>query len=419
MKARGHHLFDNDAKPFFWLADTAWNLWCRGTPEEWDTYLAARKEQGFNTIQFVAGWWRGCTQPVHGRTFDVVDGRVVFDEAAMQTLDLLMGKIRDAGLVAAPIMLWTLMDYDPGQVYSEDQCIEIARMLRQRYDAPNVVWLLGGDGRYEAPEVQARWKRIGRAVFADAPHALATLHPCGVSWVGDDFADEPWYRLVTIQSGHGASEDHLRFLVDGQYAQAWRRIDKPFINLEPNYEDVRSYRTGQRLTDYHVRRASWWSLLVAPPAGVTYGISSIWIWARQADEIAENHSDNWVGQPWHDELDTPGARSMTVLRQVFDKLPWTRLRPAPHRLTSQPGHDDVESWQAVAATDQGDCVVVYAPRGGEVALNVAELPGGLRVHEVDPRTGQWVDRGPLRADGDTAVLSLPAGAQQDGLLVMM
>jgi hypothetical protein len=329
MKTSHHHIIGTDGQPFFWLADTAWNLWCRGTPDEWDTYLAARKRQGFTAIQFVAGWWRGCSQPIHGKTFDVVDGELIFDEKALRSLDLLMQKIRDAGLVASPVMLWTLMNYDPGQVLSEEQCIEVGRRLLERYDADNVVWLLGGDGNYTAPQVEARWKRIGRAVFADQPDAMATLHPCGVTWVGDAFAAEPWYRLATIQSGHGARENNLRFLVSGDYASAWTRLDMPFINLEPNYENARSYGDRKHLTAYHVRRASHWSLLVAPPAGVTFGINSIWIWASSPNETAERHENAWVGQPWHQELDTPGARSMTVLRAFFESLPWTRLKPAP------------------------------------------------------------------------------------------
>jgi hypothetical protein len=419
MKTSHHHIIGTDGQPFFWLADTAWNLWCRGTPDEWDTYLAARKRQGFTAIQFVAGWWRGCSQPIHGKTFDVVDGELIFDEKALRSLDLLMQKIRDAGLVASPVMLWTLMNYDPGQVLSEEQCIEVGRRLLERYDADNVVWLLGGDGNYTAPQVEARWKRIGRAVFADQPDAMATLHPCGVTWVGDAFAAEPWYRLATIQSGHGARENNLRFLVSGDYASAWTRLDMPFINLEPNYENARSYGDRKHLTAYHVRRASYWSLLVAPPAGVTFGINSIWIWARSPNETAERHENAWVGQPWHQELDTPGARSMTVLRAFFESLPWTRLKPAPQRLSHQPGNDDVENWQAVAATPEGDCLVAYAPRGGDIQLDVGGLEPGLGVYAVDPMSGEWTDRGKLAADGGAMTFRLPAGPERAGLLVLM
>ena len=414
MKTADYHLTDDRGRPFFWLADTAWNLWCKGTPDEWDEYLSVRKAQGFTAIQFVAGWWRGSTRPIHGRPFDLEDGSLVYDEAAWESLDLLFEKIRAHGLVASPIMLWTLTDIDPGQVLSEAQCIEVARRQRERWDGPDVVWLLGGDGNYTSPEAEARWKRIGRAVFADAPDAIATLHPCGVTWVGDAFADEPWYRIATIQSGHGSSEHDLRFLVDGEYSKAWARLRMPFLNLEPNYEDARSYHERKHLTAYHVRRASYWSLLLAPPAGVTYGIGSIWMWATAEGEIAENHDGSWPGRPWREDLRTPGAESMTVLAEFFRKLPWTDLRPAPELLARQPGTQDVESWQTVAATADRRCIVVYAPNGGPVDLVREEIPRAKTLHSVDPASGGWTAIG-----NPEDLAGTPASPGTDRLFVVM
>lgn len=413
MTTSDYHLLDETGKPFFWLADTAWNLWCKGTEDQWDEYLSVRKAQGFNTIQFVAGWWRGSTQPIHGRPFDLKDGELVYDEAAWQSLDLLFEKIRDHGLIASPIMLWTLTDIDPGQVLSEEQCIAVAKKQFDRWNGPGVVWLLGGDGNYEAPEIEERWKRIGRAVFGDASESVATLHPCGVSWVGDAFGSEPWYQIATIQSGHGSADKDVAFLVDGEYAKAWQRLRMPFINLEPNYEDARSYHEEKSFTAYHVRRASYWSLLLAPPAGVTYGIGSVWMWATTEGEIAENHSDNWAGNPWDQDLYTPGAESMTILKEIFEKLPWTELRPAPELLARQPGLEDLRAWQAVAATADRSCVVVYAPKGGPIELEPESVSADLTVHSVDPASGRWQEIGK-----PSVLSSVEASPDADRLFVL-
>lgn len=415
MNTSGYYLTDENGSPFFWLADTAWNLWCRGTPEEWDEYLAHRAAQGFNTIQFVGGWWRGSMNPIHGRPFDLDGGKLVYNESAWESLDLLFEKIHGTGMVAAPIMLWTLTDIDPGQVLSEEQCIEVARRQVERWNAPNVVWLLGGDGNYTSPEAEARWKRIGRAVFGDREDVLATLHTSGVTWVGDAFAEEPWYKLATIQSGHGSVDDNLRFLVDGEYARAHERLKMPFLNLEPNYEDARSYIERKHLTAYHVRRASYWSLLVAPPAGVTYGIGSIWMWACQDGEIAENHDESWVGKPWREDLDTPGAHSMTVLRAFFEKLPWTRLRPAQELLVRQPGRVDLEAWQAIAATPEGDCFVAYTPKRNALRVDASKMKSGLTLYVVDPVNGEWSEHSELDVGGEVEVSA--EGEADDALVI--
>src|SRR3954447_5751949 len=47
-------LVTTDGKPFFWLGDTAWELFHRLNREEADHYLNARAQQGFTVIQAVA-----------------------------------------------------------------------------------------------------------------------------------------------------------------------------------------------------------------------------------------------------------------------------------------------------------------------------------------------------------------------------
>ncbi|MEY4931572.1 MAG: hypothetical protein RI909_2296, partial [Bacteroidota bacterium] len=43
-----------DGKPFFWLGDTAWELFHRLSREEADLYLKNRADKGFTVIQAVA-----------------------------------------------------------------------------------------------------------------------------------------------------------------------------------------------------------------------------------------------------------------------------------------------------------------------------------------------------------------------------
>src|SRR4051794_20024745 len=47
-------LVTEDGKPFFWLGDTAWEIFHRLKREEADRYLQKRAAQGFNVIQAVA-----------------------------------------------------------------------------------------------------------------------------------------------------------------------------------------------------------------------------------------------------------------------------------------------------------------------------------------------------------------------------
>ena len=176
-------------------------------------------------------------------------------------------------------MLWAYAPEDPGQTLSHEDAVALCRYMRARWEAYHVVWLLGGDGHY-AGEGAVRWKRLGRSVFdARAPGRSAplqarpvTMHPCGLSWVTEEFRHEPWFDFHGYQSGHGDSDEHLRWLQKGPPGEPWQRPPvHPIINLEPNYETHKAYHSGGAFSDYHVRRAAYWSLLATPSAGVTYG----------------------------------------------------------------------------------------------------------------------------------------------------
>ena len=54
ISANQRYLQTADGKPFFWLGDTAWELFHRLTREEAEKYLKNRADKGFTVIQAVA-----------------------------------------------------------------------------------------------------------------------------------------------------------------------------------------------------------------------------------------------------------------------------------------------------------------------------------------------------------------------------
>lgn len=54
VSADKRFLQTSDGKPFFWLGDTAWELFHRLNREEAEMYLKNRAEKGFTVIQAVA-----------------------------------------------------------------------------------------------------------------------------------------------------------------------------------------------------------------------------------------------------------------------------------------------------------------------------------------------------------------------------
>ena len=53
VSADKHYLLTTSGKPFFWLGDTAWELFHRLSREEADLYLQDRAKKGYTVIQAV------------------------------------------------------------------------------------------------------------------------------------------------------------------------------------------------------------------------------------------------------------------------------------------------------------------------------------------------------------------------------
>jgi hypothetical protein len=403
-------LAHNDGTPFFWLGDTAWNGVIRGDDGNWQRYLQTRARQRFNVIQFVCSHWRGDALDEAGEAACSEDHPIRVNPAFFRRLERRVAMINELGLVAAPVVLWSLLKTDVGYKLAEEDALKLASYIVSRYDAYQVVWLLGGDGSYQEIGLD-RWKRIGRAVFELGHDRLVTLHPCGLNWVGEEFRGEDWYDIIGYQSGHGDSDDDLRWLVAGPPATDWDHEPQlPVMNLEPNYETATGYQHRTVFTDYHVRRAAYWSLLVSPTAGLTYGHDAIWNW-NSVTGPSEGHGDWHDGAvpPWHSGLETPGTRCMTVMRGILERLPWTDLRPCQSVLAEQPGDQDVKAFTAAARTADGT-VAVYAPCGGVVRFSREAGVGGP-VRLVDPRTGE------SRTVADAAGEAVPTPDSRDWLVV--
>lgn len=163
----------------------------------------------------------------------------------------------------------------------------------------------------------------------------------------------------------------------------------PYEGDNPHYETHLSYHIQRRFTDREVRRAAYWSLLVSPPAGVSYGHNAIWTWSERP-EVPEGHDRLGLVPPWHEGIDAPGVRSMAILQEFFDALPWTTLCPSPDLLVEQPGREAPERFVAAARTEDGRLGVLYLPVGGEARLDLSRLNAPSAARWFNPRTGEWM-----------------------------
>ena len=208
------------------------------------------------------------------------------------------------------------------------------------------------------------------------------MHPQGMQSYVEVYKDEKWLDIIGYQSGHGDNDATLNWIHSGPIAREAKQFTtRPFINLEPPYEDHIAYHSKQRHTDFTVRRASYWSLLNAPTAGLTYGAHGVWSWEIEPKEPLL-HKGTGIAKPWFDAMKLPGSQQMKFMHEFFASLKWWDLRPDPTLIETQ--SSDPAKFIAAAKTVNGDVAVLYFPSGGEVEINA-----GLQAQWFDPRNGQW------------------------------
>jgi len=415
------YLMHEDQTPFLFLGDTAWNGALLSSDSEWDTYIKERTRQKFTAVQWVATQWRASPKGDRdGQLAYTGTDKITINPAFFQRLDKKVEALNKAGLLSVPVMLWAINGgsnpkINPGVSLPDDQAILLARYMVARWAGDDVLWILAGDGDYRGEKAD-RWKKIGRAVFGDIPqHAPVTLHPGGMHWYWNEFKDEKWLDIIGFQSGHGDDDKTLRWLQEGPPAEDWTRLPhRPFINLEPPYENHIAYQSKKPITADAARRAIYWSLLNTPTAGVTYGGHGVWGW-DDGKNPPTDHPGTGTPQPWDKALKMPGAEQMAHLHDFFASIDWFRLRPTPIFVVNNPGAAKPEKFVAAARTDQKDQMIVYVPEDRTIEIKLASLPPSPNVTWINPRSGE---KSPAVAVVTTDTCQFPTPSEGDWILLM-
>lgn len=411
-------LVHEDGTPFFWLGDTAWELFHRLTVEEAERYLENRRAKGFTVIQTVALAERdGHREPNPYGELPLIDlDPARPNDKYFQHVDAIVRIAREKGIVLAIQPTWgayVLPLWAAGsspKLFDAENARAYGIWLGRRYrNDQNIIWMLGGDRppQYGGEDYIPVWRALAEGLReGDGGSHLITYHPHGGFSSSYWLHDEPWLDFNCLQSGHGMSgtDNYTRIDVD------YNRVPvKPCFDGEPNYETIpRSFKPADgRVTAFEVRRSAYWSLF-AGGFGYTYGCNNVWQMYDKGREPVL-----FPDRYWHESLDLPGARQMTHVRALMESRPMLARVP-DNGLIAGGQKRGVDHMEAARGEDYA---FVYIPTGNHVTITMGRISGEtVRAWWYNPRNGEADDMGMFANEGTETFL--PPGGGQDWVLVL-
>ncbi len=393
ISQNGRYFVEQDGTPFFWLGDTAWPLFAQYSGHEAETYLHNRGAKGFTVVQGVLAWGGGtgfesqAPGPNAAGNEPWIDGDPARpNDAYFQHVDRLVAFAEEQGLVLAMFPTWGYYVCDVQTIHTGNARV-YGRWLGARYrDAPNVVWVSGGDRIPTHYEDAYRELALGLREGDSGAH-LITYHPCGWRSSSQFFHAEEWLDFNMIETWTEWWKVHPAVMSDCQRVPV-----KPVVLGEGAYEDGPEYPLGP-ITPLVARRQAWWTFLAG--GFHTYGQNQMWR----------------MEPGWLSTLDTPGAGHMSILKQVVERVAWWKWVPDQSVFAEGPGSGP--QMNAAARSEDGDWMLVYLADKGDVPIHIDKITASAKCKATwyNPQTGEAREAG-THATGNLGEGTFPKAARQ-------
>ncbi len=380
------YLRTNHGASFFWLGDTAWELFHRLDKAESVRYLQDRADKGFNVVQAVIlAELDGLTDPNALGDLPLHDQDPLKpNESYFNYVDFLLEEAAQRGIYMGLLPTWgdkynKAWGVGP-EIFTPENAFAYGEYLGKRYAAiSNIIWVMGGDRLPANTEHYQIVSQMSLGIRRGGAKQLMTMHPKGGNIASGIYGEESWLEVDMFQSYHLKGCKEYRFTQKAMAAVPTR----PVIDGEPGYENIPNFLNKihrNRLNAFDIRRAAYWNML-SGAAGHTYGCNEIWQMFRPGKTPLHG-----AEMPWHEAMDLPGSRQMGYMKVFFERLPWQRLRLVPDFL----GGINWKTGRYVAAMLDEDrkFALAYSPVGRRIRAKLQFLRSKeILAFWFEPATG--------------------------------
>jgi hypothetical protein len=424
-------LVTEEGKPFFYLADTGWELLHRLDRKQAVEYLDKRASQGYNAIQAVAlAELDGVTDPNPYGHLPLIDkdparpaitpGANPGDSKAYDYwdhVDYIVDQANARGIYIALLPSWGRWVNNTGKteesLLTPQNAQKYGEFLGRRYGRKGIIWILGGDrtatGFEETWRALARGVAIGVAGKEDYEAVLMSFHPRGGETSSTWFHDDPWLDFNMHQTGHGlAALTRGWAKIEKDYARA---PVKPVIDGEPLYEDhplaFRAKDNGYSF-DAHVRQRAYWHVF-SGSCGHTHGNHSVWqMYAPGRRPV------NGPLFYWNEAIHRPGAAQMQYVRRLMESRPYLSRVPDQSLVA-----DALDGSDRISATRGDGYAFIYSGNGRKFTVNLGKISGErAKAWWYNPRTGTATETETIANTGTREFTCPSEGFGSDWVLVL-
>lgn len=407
---------------FYFIGDTAWELFHALSAEEAELYLTTRAAQGFNFVQAVVlSELNGLGKPdFYGRRplkrnengdFDPTLPDTDGENSYFDHMERIIARAEELGLYMGILPTWGdkwNRKWGEGpEIFTPENAYVYGKWLAERLvHHGNIVWILGGDRpletkeHYEIIDAMAKGVRDG-----DGGKFLITLHPCGACSSSEFVHDRDWLDFNMFQSGHG------RPTTPGYEMLARDRAKtpvKPAMDGEQVYEDHPiNFNAANGYYDAADVRVTMWRNLLSGSCGNTYGHHSVWCMNREPG--------TYFTMKWQDALHRPAAEQMRVFRDFIETHDLTAFVPAENVVKD---NEHTANYIAAAVSADERAAVFAVPNGCPFELDRGAFPfeadfTKMRVTALEPTTGEFTDAAVLSETGRITFRNRAAGRGED------